>query len=265
VSFDLASMAKQKGIRRSSIELRAMTPPQTLAQELAAVYRPVLDAWDAGRPRIMEVYAHTVSTLTGDSPADIEAELNGISGGIDRLILTLTAALRDWTVRVERWHRDRWSASVLSASSIDLDTLLTASEVSDTVDSALRWNVSLIKDVSAQARQRIASRVFAAVQNRTPAADLARELRDVVDMGRTRAKLIAADQTQKLTARLDQARQEQAGISEYTWRHSYKAHPRPVHVARNGKVFSWDNPPADGPPGTLPYCGCRAQARINLE
>jgi SPP1 gp7 family putative phage head morphogenesis protein len=179
--------------------------------------------------------------------------------------VALTPRLGDWAVRLERYVRDRWTANVFSATSVDLSTILTPLDVRETVEAALRWNTSLIRDVSDQARRRIANSVFAGLQRRPPAREIARELREAVDMGRRRSLLIATDQTQKLAARLDQARQEQAGISGYIWRHSGKAHPRPEHVARNGRTYQWSKPPADGHPGTQPYCGCRAQAVIDPD
>jgi uncharacterized protein with gpF-like domain len=37
------------------------------------------------------------------------------------------------------------------------------------------------------------------------------------------------------------------------------------HYAREGKVYSWDKPPADGHPGTPIGCRCFAQTIINVD
>jgi SPP1 gp7 family putative phage head morphogenesis protein len=267
VILDLPALAAERTNRRSrTIEIRDIPPTKALAQELAAIYRPVLDRWADAAPRILQAYSATIDQLTRDTAADIDGELGSVGADIDRLVLILTARLRDWGIRVEKWHRDRWIANILSATGIDLGTVLSGSEVNETVDTVIRRNVALIRDVSAQARSRISDAVFRGVQQRRPAVDVARDIREAVQMGRRRSMLIASDQTAKLTSALDGERMRQAGIAKWKWRHSGKLHPRLWHRARDGKVYTWeDSPPADDMPGVPPYCGCRKQAVIDLD
>lgn len=75
----------------------------------------------------------------------------------------------------------------------------------------------------------------------------------------TRAKLIGRDQVNKLNGRLNQLRQENAGIESYIWRTSLDERVRPAHRAREGKKFSWDKPPVDGHPGEPIQCRCSAE------
>src|SRR5690606_3725767 len=130
-----------------------------------------------------------------------------------------------------------------------------------TLQSILADNTSLIRSLNDQMRNGISGAVFRGLTNRTPARDVAREIRRQAGIGQTRAELIAADQLQKLTSRLDQARQEQVGLTSFEWAHSGKRHPRPEHVARDGKVFRWDSPVGrNDPPGRAIRCGCRSRA-----
>lgn len=46
----------------------------------------------------------------------------------------------------------------------------------------------------------------------------------------------------------------------YIWRTRGDANVRPSHAANNGKVFSWDSPPATGHPGEDYGCRCIAEA-----
>jgi SPP1 gp7 family putative phage head morphogenesis protein len=148
-------------------------------------------------------------------------------------------------------HRGKWVQSVLSATDVNLDTILTAGDVEDTVGASINWNISLIKDVSDELRRRIANAVFAGFQRRAPAAEIAKEIREATGMARARARRIAGDQTVKLGARLNQARQEQAGITSFKWRHSAKRHPRSWHLQRDGKVYPWQS-------NSIPATTCRA-------
>lgn len=47
--------------------------------------------------------------------------------------------------------------------------------------------------------------------------------------------------------------------THYIWRSRRDRHTRPTHRARDGQVFSWDNPPDGGHPGEDYNCRCRAE------
>lgn len=264
-AVNLRALIRQSGNRRRRITVRPIQPTSALASDLAAIYLRVVGAWIAALPRIEAAYARTIAEMTTDSPADISREIDEATGALERLLLTLTPRLREWALRTERWHRGRWTGALLSATGIDLGTILSPVDVTQTVEAALAWNVDLIRNVSDEARQRVANSVFRGVNERRPAREIAKELREGLGMSRQRALLIASDQTAKLTSQLDQARQEQAGFDRYVWRHSGKRFPRETHVAREGKIFEWAKAPADGHPGAAIRCGCRAQAYLDLD
>jgi hypothetical protein len=204
-----------------------------------------------------------------DSIFDLDSILAAIEGELQRLVLSITPGLRDWAVRAEGWHRGKWRGAALTATGIDVGTLLGADDVSETVGAFVSRNVALVRSVSDQTRDRISDIVLRNYQARTPLRTVAREMSEAVGLSRVRALRISADQNSKMSARLDQARQEQAGITSFKWRHSFKKHPRAAHVAHDGKVYRWDALPLlDGKPdrpGDAPFCGCRAQAVIDLN
>jgi len=278
--FDLAQMARRtRNIRRSSIVLRDIVPPSTLATDLfRACYLPVITAWTDALPRIEAAYARSLSEITQDSPADVRAEIDGAAAAIDRLLLVLTPELRRWAISVERWQRRKFIGAVLSATSVDLTTMIGPEDARQTLEQAVEWNTSLIRDVSDQARQRIGNIVFDGLRNRKPATEVAKGLREAVDMSRRRSVNIAADQMQKLTGSLADERRRAAGITAWEWVHSRKAHPRARHVERSGNYYS-DNPadvgkvlngktllaPPEDRPSQLPWCGCRSKSVISFD
>jgi SPP1 gp7 family putative phage head morphogenesis protein len=199
-----------------------------------------------------------------DSPADIEAELRRTESEVERVLLELTPRLREWILRVERFHRAKWRAGVLSAAGVDLDTLIGPQDVAETIDALIGRNVGLVKDVSAEARRRIADSIYRGLTERRPARDVAREIREAVEMGRDRAQRIASDQLTKATSALDSERMRQAGIDAWDWIHSGKLHPREEHLARHRKRYSFSNPPSDMP-GEKPFCGCRKLAVVEFD
>jgi SPP1 gp7 family putative phage head morphogenesis protein len=74
----------------------------------------------------------------------------------------------------------------------------------------------------------------------------------------SRAELIARDQTLKLNGAITQTRQENAGISRYTWSTSLDERVRPEHAVLEGQVFDWNAPPSVGHPGWDYQCRCVA-------
>lgn len=93
-------------------------------------------------------------------------------------------------------------------------------------------------------------------------------------MSRRRSINIASDQLSKLTSALDGERMAQAGIEQFLYRHSGKAHPRSWHRARNGKTFELasgmqvgggETIQPDDMPGVPPFCGCRKQAVVTFD
>ncbi len=277
MSYPLARMIKRAGkTRRKSLTLRAINPTSSQALELAAIINQVVSAWSAaGRGRIMAAYDRTMAerTMDGrratmdasihDTVDDIQAEIDAAEAEIERLVLLLTPKLRDWTIRIERWHRQRFIASVLTPTGVDLSTLLNPE--GEIMDAFRQGILALIRNIDEDTRGRIAGAVWRGFQERTPRREVAREIAKAVQISRRRALFIASDQTVKMAARLDQARQEEAGISEYEWMKSGKLHPRQAHVIRDGLIYQWKKPPLGGHPGTEPNCGCKARAYLRLD
>lgn len=274
-SFDLAAEARRvRNIRRKSITIKEVVAPQMLATDLfRSCYLPVVQLWSSAGQRIADEYARTLSQMTQDSPADIQGEIEGAEAAFERLLLTLTPSLRNWALKVERSVRERWVRQVYSATSVNLSTRLGPFDVADTLESFIAWNTDLIKDVSAQTKQRIASSVFAGLNQRKPAREVAKEIAEAVGMSRKRALNIASDQLSKLSGSLAEERQRQAGIKQVIWVHSDKLRPRQTHKARDGKRYYLDTKKAvvgdeTVPPGDWvqqpPYCGCRTRSYIDF-
>ena len=264
--YDLAALARrQHNIRRSSITLRDIAPPATMATSLfRACYLPVITAWSDALPRINAAYERSLSELVQDSPADVRAEIDGAAEAINRLVLILTPEVRDWALRTEAWFRGKWRGAMLSATGVDLGTMLGPEDVRASLETSIEWNVALIRDVNQQAQQRISNAVFDGLRNRTPAREVAKSVREAVDMGRARSVRIASDQLSKVTSALAEERRREAGIDTWKWRHSGKRHPRVDHQARNGKEYTDATAPQDLP-GRLPFCGCRSQAVVRFD
>lgn len=263
--------------------------PDPLARDrdaLLRIYLRVIRHWEGARGRIVEAYGREVEyrlhrdTLiykgftVSDSTDDLQAAIDSEASWFSRIFLSLEVAIQGWSESLENWHRSKWRASILSASGVDVDTMLYAGDVEQTLESVIRQNVALIKDVDAQQAQRMTGIVFRGLNERLPARDVARQLAEVTGFGRKRALLIASDQLQKAATALDTERMYEAGITQFVWRHSLKRHPREWHKARNGKRYDLRTRkevggdeviPADDMPGIPIRCGCKKQAYFEIE
>ncbi|MDF0543343.1 hypothetical protein PX699_13375 [Sphingobium sp. H39-3-25] len=272
--FDLAAIAsRQRNIRRRAIVIRDIAPPATMATNLFhRVYLPIITAWERAAPAIIAEYERTLSSMVTDAPADVQAAIDGPADAISRLLLLLTPEIRDWVLSVSSYIDRSWSGAILSAAGVDISILIGPEDARQTVDAYLEWNTSLIRDVSAQARQRISNFVFTGLNQRKPAREVAKDIREAVSMGRDRSIRIASHQLSSLSSELARERRRQAGLDVFAWHHSQKRYPRQEHVKRNGVLYTENAdlvgkkldgrvvklaPPADDRAGVRPACGCR--------
>ncbi|MES3042682.1 phage minor head protein [Sphingomonas faeni] len=279
IRFNLAEMAKrQSNIRRKVVTIRDIAPPAVMATDLFQSYKPVLALIDRYAALATAEYDRSLSALITDSGDDLTNIFERMGQELTSLVLVLRPALRSWALRVERWNRDKFRGAVLSATSVDLQTMIGPEDVATTLDTAINWNVALVRDIGDQARQRISSAVFSGLTNRSPARDVAKQIRESTGMARDRSLRVASDQLSKISSSLADERRRAAGIATWEWVHSQKAHPRAAHIARNGHIYSDDAADIGGVidgktvepvpatrPGQEPYCGCRARAVISFD
>jgi SPP1 gp7 family putative phage head morphogenesis protein len=271
--FSLAAMAARKRKSRRPVTFAPIFPTKAQADDLAAIYLRMLEPWSRAVEIIGGLYEHELARvqssdsgghLTTDSPSDLGATVDSIASAINRLVLELTPTVRRWALRTEEWHRGKWVRAVLAGAQVDLETLLGPEDEAETIDAFLVRNTSLIRDVNEQARSKVADAVLRGLQQRQPVTEITKAIREATGFARKRARRIAADQSVKLSSALDRERQRQAGLDHWKWKHSHKLHPRPEHVARDGKIYTDKTAPEDEP-GELPFCGCVRQAVLVFE
>jgi len=119
-------------------------------------------------------------------------------------------------------------------------------------------SVSRIKGLTPELARQIEQRVVTAVQRGYTQNQLRINIMRRIDVTWSRAEMIARDQVQKAYARMNQARQEAAGIKTYRWGPTDSEVPRELHEEYRGQVFEWSDPPFDGHPGEAINCGCVA-------
>lgn len=120
-------------------------------------------------------------------------------------------------------------------------------------------NVALIKTIPSQFFGSIQGIVSDGARSGKNMQDITADLQKRTGVAKSRAKFIARDQVSKFNGDLNQLRQKNVGINSYIWSTSLDERVRPSHAAKEGKKFSWDNPPNDtGHPGEDYNCRCVA-------
>lgn len=100
-----------------------------------------------------------------------------------------------------------------------------------------------INNLSQEMTERLRYRVEQAVGQGMRASELKEILMAEYGISKNRAKFIARQDTSLFVAKYRQVRYEEASINEYQWSTSHDERVRPDHIALNGMIFSWDNPP----------------------
>ena len=274
----LALLIARTGTKRRTFTIRTPEPLQRDRDRLLRMYLRVIRHWEGARSRIVAAYERELgfrdSAIVADAVGDLSEAIDSEGNWFTRLFVELRAEIEEWALLTEQWQRGKWRGGVLSATGVDLETMLYAGDVQQTVEASIQSNLALIRDVNDQQSAKMKEAVFRGLNQRLPARDVARELSSITGFGRKRATLIASVELQKISTALDTERQYQAGITQFEWKHSRKLHPRPWHKAREGKIYDLETRkqvggdeviPADDMPGIPIRCGCRKQAHLDLD
>lgn len=263
--IDLRQVARRAG-KTKSITLPALTPPKGREDDLARLTVAVVRAWQVQiKERVLPAYERDLGSMraTKDAEPETARSISASEAAISQLVVELGPDVQAWAIELDQWHRRRTVEEMWRALGVDLNNLLLPE--GEVLEVWFQRMMGLVRNIDDTIRAKMSDSIWRGFQQLTPRRQIAKEINEVLQGQRARALRIATDMTTKLSARLDQARQEDLGFEEYEWLHSRKLHPRQFHVERNGNLFRWDKPPADGPPGTLPFCGCKAKAHLNLD
>lgn len=241
--------------------LRRVDGKKENAKILAASPKLEKDYMAYLRKRVRRTHAYTMGSIEGGgSVAQVRAAeraweknnppskvwLGGFAKRID------TSAVRSVNLVVSRIGR----ISVASLPSGAPATALNAAFVKE--------NVSLIKSIDSRYFDDIAKMVQESVAKGQSKDELARQMQQRFNVSKSRADLIARDQTAKHNGNITQSRQADLGITKYEWSTSEDERVREEHADRNGDIFEWAKPPPDGHPGEPIQCRCVALPVIDL-
>lgn len=130
--------------------------------------------------------------------------------------------------------------------------------VGSLLDSFRAANVARIKSIPGQLLVEVTEILSAAEAPNLRVEVIRDQIVERFNVSKSRAAVIARDQTITLNAQIAKQRQENLGIRQYIWTTSGDNRVRDDHSERDGEVFDWSNPPFDGHPGDAIQCRCTA-------
>ena len=146
---------------------------------------------------------------------------------------------------------------------IDLSSVINAPKIKNILTDHAIKTCSEISAIPSEYHDKLAKAVLDNFYGTLPeGVSLLQQMSSIYQLPKKEAKQIAIDLSSKLTARLNQARQEENGVKEYIWR---AVGDSCNHLSRHKKKYRWSQPPSGGHPGQSYLCGCYAEAVINLQ
>lgn len=181
---------------------------------------------------------------------------------IDRLAQVVATSFVD---DVNNSNRQRFYKAMNKVIGVNLNSIVQNEGLGDTLIASTEANVALIKTIPTEHLKKIQTAVYTGTIQGSTSKSLLQTIAEISKGTMARPKLIARDQTAKINSAFNQQRQQNFGVTEYTWRTAEDGNVRETHKENNGKVFRWDKPPKEtGHPGNDIQCRCIAQAIINI-
>lgn len=282
----LALRRKALGIKPKKVRARKLriNYPDSIERE----YRRKLAAYVADLISLTnEILLPKISGLVSEyrSATNQKQHQDAWFDNLDDLIKAIGLQLsRRWTESelaqiAERTGRDA-NAYVKSGLEKELERVLgvniltTEPWLKDVLGAFSTQNVNLIKSVSERYFSEIRTQTFQGVSQGLRAEEISAQIQERTGVAQSRADLIARDQVGKIVSQTNELQQKNLGVTEYEWSTSLDERVRgnpdgkypnadPSHWAREGKTFSWDDPPEDGHPGTPINCRCVAIPKMD--
>jgi len=211
------------------------------------------------------------------------------------LLYAYEATAKDITLQTYKESKRKFYAQFKKAAGIDLMTIMTEKGLKDAFDAQVKENVNLISSIPKKYFDDIQTLVKDNVNGvKVPEGGMIQALMDLTKATKTKAKLIARDQTAKAFSDFNHLRMQNCGVQGYCWRNSrdrrVAGNPNGLYpdVDKNSKYHGnhWDRegqyflfqkmakppiapdgkpfrqPPPDGPPGKPILCRCFADPVI---
>lgn len=255
-------------LRNARLRRRRRRPPKVIVPGVlqASYYSEIMRLVDNARKLVDRDVPEAVRDLVVlrqdsmrlDSPADFSRTIEGLRLEYARLVdrNTMETVAEGAAAAVRRSNRLQTARQFKAILGIDL--LAGDPPLEMLMQTFTTENVSLIKTISSKYFDDIEQSVLRNWRAGVRAEEMIKGLSERYGISKSNAMRIARDQTNKLNGQLTEARHNDLGIKQYTWRGVDDERTRELHSERIQReaVYSWDNPPEGGHPGEPIQCRC---------
>lgn len=172
------------------------------------------------------------------------------------------AAVSDVATRISDYQAGQFNKQVRSVTGVNL--AVNEPWLGAHLAIFRKENISLIESLQGQELDAIEQILMRASRKGMQVREIQQQIQKRFSVSRSKAALLARDQTNKLNGELNQLRQQALGVDRYIWRTSQDERVRPMHAELDGTEQRWDRPPVTNPQGDRNHPGedyqCRCQA-----
>lgn len=263
IRYNLADIARRAGKRRN-YKLPAIHSRRGTEHQYNVVLNKMLAA--------LATYVKT-AILPNYQPVRLtrDADENDFEA-LRRLSVALAQSATDVVNRIlsleAKRHTEQFNNIAKSTLGVDLSTVVAQDDLDEYLRNAAARNAGLIKSLGADTVKEVERIVLQNQINGGTATNVQKQLIERFGVAKSRAKLIATDQTVKLSSELNAIRQQQGGVKTYEWSTSHDERVRPLHRGLDGNIYEWGKSTgAEGgaPPGMPVRCRCVALAIVDIE
>ncbi len=168
-----------------------------------------------------------------------------------------------FATRVAEHARAQFARQVQAKLGVDLASMLprlpaprVRHDAANPLDTFIHENVALIASLGDTPLAEVGMMVTRAFTSGMRAETLADDIAERFSVAENRARLIARDQIGKLNGQVSAQQHKQMGIRKFIWRTVGDQRVRDEHSELEGQIFSYDDLPSEGLPGTPIQCRC---------
>lgn len=242
--MELQQLLERKQGRRKP--RRRKMRPATPSKRTEVWYRDRLSDFidDMTQIVIDELNKPTLNDAPDTTPLSITSRLAAVMQRLASISITeIAARLSAGLVsRANQQNKEQAQRTFFQAFGIDLTGMLGDGAIKGKMEQAVRENVDLITSIHTDFINDIGEKVFGNLLAGGRHENLIDIIRERGNVTKSRAKLIARDQTSKLNADLTEARNVALGLDIYEWSGTGDERERNSHFVLNGMLCKYSDP-----------------------
>jgi SPP1 gp7 family putative phage head morphogenesis protein len=254
----LAGLSSQRPRRVLPKQVLPSAIQQQYARELTGVVDIIEEEVRKETPTFERILSSSASLRQdANEGAQVRQGIDEITRRISARMPDLTNLAQKFATQTSTYQRIQLSRQVQAA--FGTDVLTSDPNLAPLIDGFVAENVALIRDMPTKTLGEIEQTVLRGVTAGKLHRDIAAEIDQRFEVGRSRARLIARDQVGKFYGQVNAARQKDMGVEEFIWRTVNDGRVRERHRTRDGNRYDYASPPNGELPGEPINCRCYAE------